>query len=106
MAKNPQIDAYIAKQKDFARPILEHIRQIIHTAGPEVSEVLKWNCPAFEYHGVLCGMAGFKEHCRFMLWKWALIVEHGGMDQLIFKHAIATIRTPRSVPNYFSSHHP
>jgi len=24
----------------------------------------------------------------------------------VFKHAIATIRTPRSVPNYFSSHHP
>ena len=35
-----------------------------------------------------------------------LIVEHAGMDHLIFKHAIATIRTPRSVPNYFSSHHP
>jgi sRNA-binding regulator protein Hfq len=28
------------------------------------------------------------------------------MDHLVFKHAIATIRTPRSVPNYFSSHHP
>ena len=38
--------------------------------------------------------------------RFALIVEHGGMDHLIFKHAIATIRTPRSVPNYFSSHHP
>ena len=37
--------------------------------------------------------------------RFALIVEHGGMDHLIFKHAIATIRTPRSVPNYFSSHH-
>ena len=38
--------------------------------------------------------------------RFALIVEHAGMDHLIFKHAIATIRTPRSVPNYFSSHHP
>ena len=38
--------------------------------------------------------------------RFALIVEHSGMDHLIFKHAIATIRTPRSVPNYFSSHHP
>jgi sRNA-binding regulator protein Hfq len=37
---------------------------------------------------------------------FALIVEHAGMDHLIFKHAIATIRTPASVPNYFSSHHP
>lgn len=38
--------------------------------------------------------------------RFAVIVEHNGVDHLIFKHAIATIRTPRSVPNYFSSHHP
>ena len=35
--------------------------------------------------------------------KFALIVEVEGVDQLVFKHAIATIETPRSVPNYFSS---
>ncbi len=37
--------------------------------------------------------------------KFALIVEVAGHDQLIFKHAIATIETPRSVSNYFSAHH-
>ncbi len=35
--------------------------------------------------------------------KFALIVEVDGVDQLVFKHAIATIETPRSVANYFSS---
>ena len=35
--------------------------------------------------------------------KFAVIVEVDGTDQLIFKHAIATIETPRSVANYFSS---
>jgi host factor-I protein len=34
--------------------------------------------------------------------KFALIVEVESADQLVFKHAIATIETPRSVPNYFS----
>jgi len=38
--------------------------------------------------------------------RFAVVVDHNGMDHLVFKHAIATIRTPRSVPNYFSSHHP
>ena len=38
--------------------------------------------------------------------RFALIVEVSGVDQLIFKHAIATIGTQRSVANYFSSHHP
>jgi host factor-I protein len=38
--------------------------------------------------------------------RFAVIVETNGADQLIFKHAIATIGTQRSVANYFSSHHP
>ena len=38
--------------------------------------------------------------------RFAVIVEVNGADQLIFKHAISTIGTQRSVANYFSSHHP
>jgi host factor-I protein len=37
--------------------------------------------------------------------RFAVIVEVDGADQLVFKHAIATINTQRSVPNYFASHH-
>lgn len=37
--------------------------------------------------------------------KFAVIVEVAGADQLIFKHAISTIETPRTVPNYFSTQH-
>jgi len=37
--------------------------------------------------------------------KFAVIVEIAGADQLIFKHAISTIETPRTVPNYFSTQH-
>ena len=37
--------------------------------------------------------------------RFAVVVEVDGADQLIFKHAIATIETPRAVANYFSSHH-
>ena len=37
--------------------------------------------------------------------RFAVIIEVNGADQLVFKHAIATISTPRSVANYFASHH-
>ena len=37
--------------------------------------------------------------------RFAVIVEVEGSDHLIFKHAIATIETPRAIANYFSSHH-
>ena len=36
--------------------------------------------------------------------KFAVIVEIGGHDQLIFKHAISTIETPRAVANYVAAH--
>ena len=38
--------------------------------------------------------------------RFAVIVEVEGADHLVFKHAIATIATQRSVANYFSSQHP
>ena len=38
--------------------------------------------------------------------RFAVIIEVNGADQMVFKHAIATIATERSVANYFSSHHP
>ena len=37
--------------------------------------------------------------------RFAVIVEVNGADQLVFKHAIDTISTERSVANYFASHH-
>ena len=38
--------------------------------------------------------------------RFAVILEVDGADQLVFKHAIATISTERSMANYFASHHP
>jgi host factor-I protein len=36
--------------------------------------------------------------------RFAVIVEHSGADHMIFKHAIAAIRSPRPISNYYSSH--
>jgi len=34
--------------------------------------------------------------------RFALVLDHAGTDHMIFKHAIAAIKTPRPVSNYFS----
>ena len=34
--------------------------------------------------------------------RFALIVEQNGTDHMLFKHAIASIKSPRSAGNYFS----
>ncbi len=46
----------------------------MHEACPDVEEALKWSMPAFLYHGMLCSMAAFKEHCAFRFWKGDLIM--------------------------------
>ena len=38
--------------------------------------------------------------------RYAVVIEREGADLLIFKHAIATIKTPRAVANYFTHHQP
>lgn len=37
--------------------------------------------------------------------RFSVVVEISDADQLVFKHAIATIETNRAVANYFASHH-
>jgi uncharacterized protein YdeI (YjbR/CyaY-like superfamily) len=76
--RDPRIDAYIAKSADFAKPILTHIREVVHSAVPDVEETLKWSMPAFMHHGILCGMAAFKQHAAFNLWKGSLVVGSDG----------------------------
>ncbi|MDP1675518.1 MAG: DUF1801 domain-containing protein [Bacteroidota bacterium] len=75
MKKNDnRIDAYIAKSQPFAQPILFHIRELVHTACPDVEETIKWGFPHFDYRGeMMCSMAAFKQHCAFGFWKASLM---------------------------------
>lgn len=72
--RDPRIDAYIARSPEFAKPILSHLRDVVHAACPDVEEAIKWGAPTFMYGGILCGMASFKEHCGFHFWKGSLVV--------------------------------
>ncbi len=70
---NKAFDAYIAKSADFAKPILTHLRTLIHQACPEVEEK-KWSFPHFDYKNeMMCSMAAFKQHCVFGFWKASLM---------------------------------
>lgn len=79
--KDPRIDAYIAKSADFAQPVLEHIRKLVHKACPDVTETMKWSMPHFDYKGeMMCSMASFKKHCVVGFWKAALMKDPALMD--------------------------
>lgn len=77
--KDPRVDAYIGKAAPFARPILTHLRKLVHAACPAATEDIKWGMPSFIYREkILCGMAGFKAHATFGFW-------HRGMEGLLKK---------------------
>lgn len=71
--RSPEVDAYIAKSPEFARPILAKIRDAFHAGCPEIEERLKWSAPSFEYKGLLGGMVAFKKHVAFGFWKSRLM---------------------------------
>lgn len=66
---DPRVDAYIAKQAEFARPILSWIREQVHGLSDEIGEGIKWGMPFFDYKGrPLANMAAFKAHASFGFW--------------------------------------
>jgi uncharacterized protein YdeI (YjbR/CyaY-like superfamily) len=76
VTRDPRVDAYIARQADFARPILDHLRGLVHAASPQVEESIKWSMPAFLYAGKpLANMAAFKAHATFGFWQASQILD-------------------------------
>ncbi|MDR2234585.1 MAG: YdeI/OmpD-associated family protein [Chryseobacterium sp.] len=66
---NAQVDEYIEKSPDFAKPVLNYLREIIHEACPEAEEAIKWKFPAFMYKGkILCSITAFKHYCSLGFW--------------------------------------
>ena len=72
-SRDPRVDTYIAKAEPFAKPILTRIRGAVHKGCPDVQETMKWSFPHFDYKGMLCGMAAFKQHCTLGFWKASLL---------------------------------
>src|SRR4051812_3549391 len=68
-----RVDAYIGKSAPFAKPILQHIRALVHQACPDATETIKWGMPFFEYKGIICNMAAFKNHCSLGFFKAGLM---------------------------------
>jgi uncharacterized protein YdeI (YjbR/CyaY-like superfamily) len=72
--RDKRVDEYIDKSADFSKPILNHVRDLIHQACPDVVETMKWSFPHFVYGKEnICSMASFKQHCAFGFWKASLM---------------------------------
>jgi hypothetical protein len=84
--RDPRTDAYIEKARPFARPILAHLREVVHRTCPEVTETTKWGMPHFDYRGTLCSMASFNEHCVFGFWLGEQVTGEGSAAEQAMGH--------------------
>ena len=98
-SKDPRIDAYIVKSAAFAKPILKHLRNVVHAGCPAVQETMKWSMPHFDYKGVMCGMAAFKQHCVFGFWKEALIFDAGKVAEKTAMGSFGCIKSLADLPS-------
>lgn len=74
-----QVDQYIIKSAEFAIPILDHLRNLVHKADARIEEKIKWGMPSFDYKGIVCQMAAFKQHCVFGFWKASIMEDEYGI---------------------------
>ena len=73
--RDPRVTAYIRTCAPFARPILRHLRKVMHEAAPALEETIKWGMPTLLYRGqIVCGFAGFKAHCALWFWKGRAVI--------------------------------
>jgi hypothetical protein len=95
--RDPRVDAYIERAPDFARPILAHLREVVHAACPQVEEDIKWGAPHFLHHGMLASMAAFKAHACFGFWRGKELFPDGGQDGAMGQ--FGRLETVRDLPS-------
>ena len=97
-----KVDGYISKSEDFAKPILEHWRQLVHATCPQVEEAIKWGIPHFDYQGdFMCVMASYKKHCSFSFIKAELMGDprlKGSKNQKPIKRFLGKITDISELP--------
>ncbi len=87
MAKAKNIDEYIAASPKQVQGKLKEIRQLIRKAAPNAEEVISYQMPAFELHGIILWFAGSKDHCS--IYTRPMFLEN-------FKEEIKPYRTSKS----------
>ena len=95
--RSAAVDAYIAKAQPFAKPILAHLREVVHAACPDAEEKLKWSFPHFDYKGMLCSMAAFKAHASFGFWKHSVMVKDATLAGVLERDGMGSLGRLTSV---------
>lgn len=68
-ALSPEITTYIDALSDWQKEICSNVRQLIHTAEPDITEEIKFtNRPYFTLQGNVCALLATKDHVNVFIY--------------------------------------
>ena len=77
MSRSPEVDAFLAKQRQPFRSVLEDLRSAIHEAAPGAGERVAYGIPVITLNGKnLVGFNAARDHCTFQLMSITPIERH------------------------------
>jgi hypothetical protein len=78
--RDPRVDHYISRLPDWQQDICRQLRDLIHAADPEVSEVIKRTVqPYFVLDGNVCALMAAKDHVNLFLYDGAFVPDPEGI---------------------------
>ena len=78
--RDPRVDAYIAALPDWQQAICHEVRDIVHAAGSEVVETIKFrDRPYFVLEGNVCALLAAKNHVNVFLYDGAIVPDPEGI---------------------------
>lgn len=75
-----RIDAYLGGLPDWQQEICTQVRDLVHSADPEVTETVKrTNRPYFVLHGNICALLAAKDHVNIFLYDGGIVPDPEGI---------------------------
>jgi hypothetical protein len=78
--KDPRVDAYIEGLPDWQQAICHEVRELVHSADPEVVETIKRKVqPYFVLEGNVCALLAAQDHVNVFLYDGAIVPDPEGI---------------------------
>jgi hypothetical protein len=91
-AADPRVDAYIGALPDWQQAICHEVRDLVHAADREVTEISKrTHQPYFVLQGNVCALLAAKDHVNVFLYDGAIVPDPEGI--ITAGHENKTART-------------
>ncbi|MDQ2933985.1 MAG: DUF1801 domain-containing protein [Chloroflexota bacterium] len=77
---DPRVDAYIDALSEWQQEVCRQVRDLVHTADPDVAETIKRTSqPYFVLEGNICALLAAKDHVNVFLYDGGIVPDPEGI---------------------------